>query len=111
MKKTIICMGLGAGLMYLFDPEMGGVRRDMLKDKLQGVMPQTKDALSSQTDAVVAKASTLTGTADSKAAETIHSVGGAISAKVDSLAGTSSGASSGGTDGGAGSDSGADDAA
>ncbi len=93
MKKTLICVGVGAGLMYLFDPEMGEVRRGLLKDKLQGVMPETKDALSSQTDAVVAKASTLTGTADSKAAETIKSVGGSISAKVDSMSGDSSGSS------------------
>lgn len=103
MKKTIICLGVGAGLMYLFDPEMGEVRRGLLKDKMQGVMPQTKDALSSQTDAVVSKASTLSETADSKAAETIKSVGGAISAKVDSISGDSAGGakseSSGGGEG------------
>ncbi len=76
MKKTIICMGIGAGLMYLFDPELGAVRRSLLKDRFQGVMPQTGDALSSKADAVVAKASELTEKADTAAADTIQSLGG-----------------------------------
>jgi hypothetical protein len=75
-EKSIFCVGIGAGLMYLFDPELGEVRRGLLMDKLQGVLPRTKDAISSRADAVVAKAGELTEKADSVAAETIQSLGG-----------------------------------
>ena len=83
MKKSLICMGIGAGLMYLFDPEMGEVRRSLLRDKFQGAMPQTQEALSSKAEAVVAKATELTEIADSAAAEKIDSLGAdAINADV-----------------------------
>jgi hypothetical protein len=36
MKKTLFCMGVGAGLMYLLDPELGEVRRSLLRDRLSG---------------------------------------------------------------------------
>ena len=75
MKKTIVCMGIGAGLMYLFDPELGEVRRSLLKDKFTGAMPQTKDAISAKADAVAAKASDLTEKADHTVAETIQHLG------------------------------------
>ena len=75
MKRSLICMGVGAGLMYLFDPELGAVRRSMLQDKFQGAMPQTQDALASKAEAVAAKATELTEKADSAAAEKIDSLG------------------------------------
>ena len=75
MKRSLICMGIGAGLMYLFDPELGEVRRSMLQDKFQGTMPQTNEAIASKAEAVVAKANDLAAAADSAAAETIESLG------------------------------------
>ena len=76
MKRSLICMGIGAGLMYLFDPELGETRRALLRDKFQGAMPQTQEALSSKAEAVVAKATELTEIADTAAAEKIDSLGG-----------------------------------
>jgi len=75
MKRTLISMGIGAALMYLFDPEMGEVRRSMLADKFQGAMPQTQEALASKVEAVSAKASEFTEKADSAAAEKIDALG------------------------------------
>ena len=75
MKRSLICMGIGAGLMYLFDPELGEMRRSMLQDKFQGAMPQTQDALASKAADLGAKATELTEKADSAAAETIDSLG------------------------------------
>ena len=76
MKKTLISIGIGAGLMYLFDPEVGEVRRSLLKDKMQGVMPQTKEALEHKAEVVAAKATEVAAKADSVAAEKIESLGG-----------------------------------
>jgi hypothetical protein len=75
MKRSLILMGIGAGLMYLFDPELGAVRRDLLKDRLQELLPETGEALHEKVDAVAAKASEITHKADAVAAEKIHSVG------------------------------------
>jgi len=75
MKRSLICMGIGAGLMYLFDPELGPVRRSMLKDKFQGAMPQTNEAIITKAEAVAAKAGELSAVADSVAAEKIESLG------------------------------------
>ncbi len=75
MKKSIVLMGIGASLMYFLDPEMGEVRRGMLRDKFEGLMPETKDALASKADEVAAKVSEITEKADHKAAETIHTLG------------------------------------
>ena len=75
MKKTLALIGIGAGLMYLFDPELGAVRRDLLKDRLQELLPETGDALHEKVDAVAAKASEFTHKADVIAAEKINSVG------------------------------------
>ncbi len=75
MKKSLVLMGIGASLMYFLDPEMGEVRRGMLRDKFEGLMPETKDALASKADEVVAKVSEITEKADHKAAETIQTLG------------------------------------
>ncbi len=40
-------LGLGAGLMYLFDPDRGNKRRAMLRDKCAHTMRQAGDAVSS----------------------------------------------------------------
>ena len=74
MKKTLICAGIGAAAMYFLDPELGEVRRSLFMDKLGGVMPQTKDALSHKADAVVAKAGEVTEKVDSVTAEKIDSL-------------------------------------
>ena len=44
MKKTLFLVGIGASLMYFLDPELGEIRRGMLREKFEGVMPETKDA-------------------------------------------------------------------
>ncbi|MBV9865107.1 MAG: YtxH domain-containing protein [Abitibacteriaceae bacterium] len=76
MKKAIAFMGIGAGLMYLFDPTHGEERRGQLKEKFAGMMPQTKDALSAKTEAVAAKVDELTSQVDTVAAQKVESLGG-----------------------------------
>ena len=76
MKKSLVLMGIGAGLMYFLDPEKGEARRAQLRDSFEGLLPQTKEALSSKADAVVAKAGEFTDKVDNAAAETIQSLGG-----------------------------------
>jgi hypothetical protein len=75
MKKAIFCMGIGAGLMYFFDPELGWVRRGLLMDRMRGKLPQTTEAISTKADAVVAKAGEVAEQADNVAAQTIGSLG------------------------------------
>lgn len=75
MKKTLFVMGFGASLMYFFDPEMGEVRRGLLRDKVESLLPQTKDALSHKAEEVVAKVSEITEKADPEAAETVQHLG------------------------------------
>ena len=75
MKKTLICMGIGAGIMYLLDPELGEVRRSVLRDKLAGRLPRTSDAIQSKADAIAAKADNLATQADEAAADAITNVG------------------------------------
>lgn len=71
MKKTLFTIGLGAGLMYLFDPQHGNERRTQLIDKLQGVLPKTAEAVSSKVSALGTKATDLTTRADDMAAEAV----------------------------------------
>ncbi len=71
MKKTLLTLGIGAGLMYLFDPELGEVRRSMLQDKLSGRMPNTVDAVHAKAEEVHAKVSEVATKADAAAADAI----------------------------------------
>ncbi len=73
MKKTLICAGIGAGLMYLLDPELGEIRRSMLKDKLSGRLPKTTDAVVAKADALVARVDEAASKADETAADAISS--------------------------------------
>ena len=75
MKKTLFAMGVGAGLMYLLDPELGEVRRSVLRDRLSGSMPKTTDAISAKAEVLGSKASDLTARADEVAAEAISTIG------------------------------------
>lgn len=78
MKKTLFMVGFGASLMYFFDPELGEVRRGLLRDKLDelmGAMPQTKEALSHKAEEVVAKVGEITEKADQVAAEKVQHLG------------------------------------
>lgn len=72
MKRSLIYMGIGAGLMYLFDPDMGEVRRGMLCDRFQELMPQTNEALASKMGEMAEQADDLTETIDSLAAEKVQ---------------------------------------
>ena len=78
MKKGLFLMGIGAGLMYLLDPEKGGTRRAQLRDCFESFMPQTKDALSSKVEEVAAKAHEITEKVDSVAAEKVENLGGDV---------------------------------
>lgn len=74
MKKTLLSIGIGAGIMYLFDPELGEVRRSILRDKLRGVAPKTADAVHSKVEALSTKTHDLTDAADAAAAAKIDSI-------------------------------------
>lgn len=71
MKKVLAFMGLGAGLMYLFDPELGEIRRSMLQDKLSGRLPNTVDAVHAKAEEVHAKVGEIAHKADEAAADVI----------------------------------------
>ena len=71
MKRTLATIGLGAGLMYLLDPEHGEERRAQLREKFQGLLPKTSGAVSEKVEAIGMKAIDLTSRADDKAAEAI----------------------------------------
>jgi methyl-accepting chemotaxis protein len=77
MKRTLLSVGIGAGLMYLFDPELGEVRRSILRDKLSGLsgrMPKTSEAIHDKAEALAAQADDLTTRVDEAAAEVITNV-------------------------------------
>ena len=71
MKKTLLTIGIGAGLMYLFDPQHGSSRRSRLLDKIQGVLPKTTEAVNSKVNALGSKASEFTTRADDLAADAV----------------------------------------
>lgn len=73
MKRSLICMGIGAGLMYLFDPDMGEVRRGLLCDRFREMMPQTNEALASKADEVADFAGEIVEKADTMTAEKVQS--------------------------------------
>ena len=74
MKKTLLTMGIGAGLMYLFDPKHGGDRRANLLDKIQGTLPKTAEAVTSKVNALGSKATDLKAHADDIAAEAVATI-------------------------------------
>jgi gas vesicle protein len=71
MKKTLISIGIGAGVMYLMDPEHGEERRTRLCNKLSAMLPKTREALHTKVDAISTKA-------DSLAADAVTTVGSII---------------------------------
>lgn len=78
MKKTLFSLGIGAGLMYLFDPELGEIRRSMLRDRLSewsGRMPKTSEAIHEKAEAITATAEDLATRVDETVAEAIDNVG------------------------------------
>ena len=75
MKKTLVLMGIGAGIMYLLDPDHGEARRAQLREQLGGMLPKTSDAVHAKADALAAKADDLTARVDDLAAEKISTVG------------------------------------
>ena len=75
MKRALMTIGLGAGLMYLLDPENGERRRAQLRDKLRDLLPRTSDAIRTKADTVAAKANDLATRADDRAAEAIATLG------------------------------------
>jgi hypothetical protein len=75
MKKTLISMVMGAGVMYLFDPMHGQERRTQVRGKLADLLPKTRQAVHDKAGAVEVAAQDLTIKVDEKAAEVISSVG------------------------------------
>ncbi len=74
MKRALFCAGLGAGLMYLFDPQHGSDRRSSLRDLLRGKLPQTSEAVHAKADQLAAKADDLTHKVDEVAADVVANV-------------------------------------
>lgn len=74
MKKTLLSIGLGAGIMYLWDPEHGEERRANLLATLRGVAPKTTGAVQSKAEALTASVQDVTARADEKAADAIDSI-------------------------------------
>ena len=74
MKKTLLTIGIGAGLMYLFDPKHGSERRAQLLDKIQGTLPKTAEAVTSKVSALGSKATDLTAHADDIAADAVSTI-------------------------------------
>ena len=71
MKKTIICVAIGAVAMYLLDPELGAIRRSMWADKFIGKMPKTGKAISEKASALSDKVSEVATHADEAAADAV----------------------------------------
>jgi hypothetical protein len=103
MKKGIVLMGVGAGLMYLFDPEQGEARRAQLAEKFTGLLPQTKEAIDAKAEAITTQASTLAEKADAMASEKISAIGPEATG---GESGGDSGGEGGGSEGESGSESG-----
>jgi len=74
MKKALISIGLGAGIMYLWDPEHGEERRANLLATLRGVAPKTTGAVQAKAEALTASVQDVTAKADEKAADAIESI-------------------------------------
>lgn len=78
MKKLLFTLGLGAGVMYFLDPELGEIRRSMLMDKLQGKLPKTVDALAHKAEVVHAKVEDVAARADEAVADAVENVGSSV---------------------------------
>ena len=83
MKKTLLSIGIGAGIMYLLDPELGEVRRSILRDRLRGIAPKTSAAVHDKAETLSASAHGFAAKADERAAEAIEAI------PVDAIAGNS----------------------
>ena len=83
MKKLLFTLGLGAGAMYFLDPELGEIRRSMLKDKLSGRMPKTTDAFVAKADELVSKVENVAHKADEAAADAISNASLPSASSVD----------------------------
>jgi len=49
-SQTLVLMGLGAGLMYLFDPDMGPRRRALLQDKMVRLRNETENFIDAKSE-------------------------------------------------------------
>lgn len=78
MKRGLAFIGIGAGLMYLFDPAHGEERRNALRDKFSGLLPKTTDAIATKAEIISTKAHDLTTKADDAAAEAITTMAPAL---------------------------------
>src|SRR5262245_45043622 len=86
MKRQMALLGIGAGLMYLLDPELGSIRRSVLRDKINGLLPKTADAINARAEEIGNKAHDFAAKADDKAADAINTGAEEIGNKVHELA-------------------------
>lgn len=73
MKRVLFTVGLGASLMYFFDPKEGNARREKLRESFESLFPKTNEALHHKVDEISAKAHNLADKADGAAADAIES--------------------------------------
>jgi hypothetical protein len=97
MKKTLITMGLGAGVMYLFDPEHGEQRRAQLRGKLAEMLPKTREAVHAKADHLGAATHNLTEKVDAMASEAIATALPAIDTAAEGAVNAAGGAEANGT--------------
>lgn len=90
MKRTLFTLGLGASLMYFFDPQEGPLRRELLREKFESLLPKTNEALHEKADEISAKAHSLTEKADEAAAEAIATAKLPVPEAVSNLASSNS---------------------
>jgi Putative phospholipid-binding domain. len=67
--STLIMLGIGAALMYFFDPDSGRRRRALLRDKGTSMVKKSKDAVSATAKNLSNRASGLVAGAKSSVSE------------------------------------------
>ena len=81
MKKALFLMGLGAGAMYLFDPELGTRRREQLRDTMLGLIVRADNTISDTAFDLSDKAHDLAAQASSK----VQDVASTVEEKTDTV--------------------------
>jgi hypothetical protein len=70
LQSTLLLLGVGAGLMYLFDPEQGTARRAQLRDRVTELQGRAEQVLDTRNfDELRSRASDLASTAGARLSE------------------------------------------
>src|SRR5687767_7220151 len=68
LKSTLMLVGAGAGLMYLFDPQQGNRRRALLRDKMTALQNDAERLLDSRSNDLRNRARGLAAQAEARLA-------------------------------------------